>query len=342
MIKREIEQQMEVLSKAFPVIAITGARQTGKTTFLKYYFPDYKYYNLETPSTLAEVEADPKAFIHQQSHIIIDEIQRFPDLISYIQEVVDERKKMADFIISGSESLSLSEKISQSLAGRAGYLKMFPFSFSELTTAKKLDNNFKKQILNGFMPALYDRNIPPTVYYDQYIATYLERDLRQLSAVHNLNVFRKFLALLAGRIGQLSNFSSLSNDVGVDVKTIERRISILEASYLIFQLQPYYENFGKRYIKSSKIYFADTGLVCRLLGIDTVEELENHYLIGNLFENLIILNMLKDINNKGKKNQLYFFRDSNQNEVDVIIDKGTSLIPIEIKSSSTFSHSFFS
>jgi predicted AAA+ superfamily ATPase len=321
MIKRDIQQKIEVLSKAFPVIAITGARQTGKTTFLKYFFTGYKYYNLETPSTLAEIEADPKAFVHQQSHIIIDEIQRFPALFSYIQEVVDERKEMADFIISGSENLVISEKISQSLAGRVGYVKMFPFSFSELRSAEKLDDDFKKQILNGFMPALYDREIPSTVYYDQYIATYLERDLRQLSAVHDLNLFRKFLALLAGRIGQLSNYVSLSNDVGVDVKTIERWISLLEASYLIFQLHPYYENYGKRFIKSPKIYFTDTGLACRLLGIDTVEKLESHYLIGNLFENMIVVDLLKEITNTYDSGQLYFFRDSNQNEVDVIIDK---------------------
>jgi predicted AAA+ superfamily ATPase len=298
MIKREIENQIKILSKVFPVIAITGAIQTGKTTFLKYFFKKYKYYNLETPSTLTSVEADPKAFIHQQNHIIIDEIQRFPALISYIQEVADERKEMADFIVSGSENLIISEKISQTLAGRVGYVKMYPFSFSELMSIDKLDINSDKQIFNGFMPALYDRNIPPVVYYDQYIMTYLERDLRQLSSVHNLNLFRKFLALLAGRIGQLSNFTSLANDVGVDVKTIERWISILEASYLIFQLQPYYENYGKRFIKSSKIYFSDTGLACRLLGINSVKELKNHYLVGNLFENMIVINLLKELNNK--------------------------------------------
>jgi predicted AAA+ superfamily ATPase len=172
----------------------------GKTTFLKDFFSDYKYYNLETPSTLAMVEADPKAFIQNQTKIIIDEIQKFPKLFSYMQEVVDDRKVMADFVISGSENLTISEKISQSLAGRVGYVKMFPLSFKELKIAKKLETDFKTQIWKGFMPALYDRNIDSNIFYDQYIATYLERDLRQISAVHDLNLFRKFLSLLVGRI----------------------------------------------------------------------------------------------------------------------------------------------
>jgi predicted AAA+ superfamily ATPase len=213
MFKREIETQVKTLAKSFQVVAVIGARQTGKTTFIKEYFSEYTYYNLETPSTLAMVEADPKTFIQNQSKIIIDEIQKFPLLFSYIQEVVDERKIMADFVISGSENLTISEKISQTLPGRVGYVQMFPFSFSELETPKQLEKDFKNQIWKGFLPAIYDRGISPNIYYDQYIATSVERDLRQISAIHNLHLFRKFLALLAGRIGQIVNYSSLANDV---------------------------------------------------------------------------------------------------------------------------------
>lgn len=340
MITRDIENKVILLSKSFPVVAITGARQTGKTTFLKDFFKEYQYYNLETPSTLAMVESDPKAFIHNQHHIIIDEVQKFPQLLSYIQEVVDERKEMADFIISGSENILLSEKISQSLAGRVWYLTLYPLSFAELRRENMLHTDFAEQIFQWCMPALYDRDIPASLYYDQYLATYVERDVRNIATIQNLTLFRKFLSLLAWRIGQLTNLSSLANDVGVDAKTIERWISILEASYLIFQLQPYYKNYGKRVIKSSKIYFTDTGLVCRLLWVHSPQELRNHYLIWNLFENMVIGDIIKEINNNHTTEQVYFFRDSNHNEVDLIIDTTSYQIPIEIKSSSTFNQKF--
>ncbi len=332
--------QLEKIKHQFPILAITGARQVGKTTFLKEQFPDYEYYNLETPATLQQVKNDPLKFLQSKSHLIIDEIQKYPELFSYLQEIVDTRGEMDDFIISWSENLLLSEKISQSLAGRVCYLKMNGFSLSELANLNLLSNNLTEQMFKGFMPAIYDRNANPVVYYESYIATYLERDVKQISEVHNLSLFHKFCCLLAGRIGQLVNYTSLANDVGVDAKTIVNWISILEASFLIFQLHPYYENVGKRLIKASKIYFTDTGLVCRLLDIKTEKELENFYIYGNLFENMIIIDTLKQLNLQGNRENIYFYRDSNQKEVDLIIENSLTQISIEIKSSSTYAQDF--
>ena len=332
--------QLEKIKHQFPILAITGARQVGKTTFLKEQFPDYTYYSLETPATLQKVQNDPLKFLQSESHIIIDEIQKCPELFSYLQEIVDTRGIMDDFIISWSENLLLSEKISQSLAWRVCYLKMNWFSLSELISLNLISDNLTEQMFKGFMPAIYHRNANPVVYYDSYIATYLERDVKQISEVHNLMLFHKFCCLLAGRIGQLVNYTSLANDVGVDAKTIVNWISILEASFLIFQLHPYYENLGKRLIKASKIYFTDTGLACRLLDIKSIKELENFYIYGNLFENMIIMDTVKKLNLNGSRENIYFYRDSNQKEVDLIIEKSLTQIPIEIKSSSTYSQEF--
>jgi len=341
MIKRLITSQIDRLKKGFPVIVVSGPRQSGKTTLIKKIFPDYQYFNLENPETLGIVESDPAGFVNANTQrIIIDEVQRVPQLLSYIQAVVDEQNIMGNFILSGSENLLLSEKVNQSLAGRAAYINLLPFSVEELETHEKATDKIYAQIFTGFYPAIYDKDIRPVDYYDQYIATYVERDLKQISNITNLSLFRKFLALLAGRIGQLVNLSSLANDVGVAVNTIESWISILEASYLVFRLQPYYENYGKRYIKSSKIYFTDTGLACRLLGLTTPTELSKHYLVGGLFENFIIVELKKYILNHSKSAKLYFYRDSNGNEVDLLIDGGLFQIPVEIKSGATFSAEF--
>ncbi|NCS86274.1 MAG: AAA family ATPase [Candidatus Pacebacteria bacterium CG_4_10_14_3_um_filter_34_15] len=341
MIKRLITSQIDRLRKKFPVIVVTGPRQSGKTTLIKKIFPDHQYFNLENPETLGIIENDPAGFINANTQkIIIDEVQRVPGLLSYIQAVVDEQQIMGNFILSGSENLLLSERVNQSLAGRAAYINLLPLSLEELKTHAEVTDKIYAQILTGFYPAIYDKDIKPNDYYDQYIATYVERDLKQISNITNLSLFRKFLALLAGRIGQLVNLSSLANDVGVAVNTIESWISILEASYLVFRLQPYYENYGKRYIKSSKIYFTDTGLACRLLGLTAPTEVSKHYLVGGLFENFIIVELKKYILNHSKSAKLYFYRDSNGNEVDLIIDGGLFQIPVEIKSGATFSTEF--
>ena len=339
-LQRDYIKELNELKRWFPVVAVTGARQVWKTTFLKEQFPEYKYFNLESPDTLSYVESDPWKFLRTNSHIIIDEIQKCPILFDYLLEIVDSRKIMADFIISGSENLLLSEKISQSLAWRAWYLVMNAFSFWELQNNNMLSDDFAEQIFKWFLPVIYDRDISPVRYYDEYIATYLERDVRQIKEVQNLDLFRKFVALLAGRIGQMINYQSLSDDVWVDERTIKRWISILEASYLTVKLQPYYENFWKRYIKSPKIYFMDTGLACRLLKIGSVEELRNHHMIGNLFENMIVAEIIKQLNINWYWEECYFYRDSNQKEVDLIIDKANSQIPIEIKSSGTYNKDF--
>ncbi|MFZ5376206.1 MAG: ATP-binding protein [Patescibacteria group bacterium] len=341
MIKRLIASHIDRLKKKFPVIVVTGPRQSGKTTLIRKIFSDYQYFNLENPETLGIVENDPAGFINANTQkIIIDEVQRAPQLVSYIQAAIEEQKIMGNFILSGSENLLISEKVNQSLAGRAAYINLLPLSIEELKNHKDVAGDVYEQIFTGFYPAIYDKNITPVDYYDQYIATYVERDLKQISNITNLSLFRKFLVLLAGRIGQLVNTSSLANDVGVAPNTIENWISILEASYLVFRLQPYYENYGKRYIKSSKIYFNDTGLACRLLGLTSADEVSKHYLVGGLFENLTILELKKHILNHSKSAKLYFFRDSNGNEVDLLIDGGISQIPIEIKSGATFSTEF--
>jgi len=340
MIKRELEKNLKETAKQFRVVALTGPRQSGKTTLLKDIFKGYKYFNLESLDTQNMVEADKAGFIRSNNKIIIDEIQKMPELMSMIQSVVDERNDKGDFIISGSENLLLSEKISQSLAGRASYSKLLPLSISELKKAKLLKKSFEEQILFGFYPAIYSQKIDAEKYYDNYIQTYLERDLRNMQNIQNLNLFRKFIALLAGRIGQLVNYESIANDVGVSRNTIENWISILEASFLVFRLQPYYENFGKRNIKSAKIYFTDVGLACYLLTIASVEELEKHYLRGGLFENMCILEIYKHILNNGINANLFFYRDSSGKEVDLLIKKGLKIIPIEIKSSSSFSSEF--
>ena len=343
MIKRQITSQINRLKKGFPVIAVTGPRQSGKTTLIKNIFPKYTYFNLENPETLNMVENDPAGFINTNNHkIIIDEVQKVPQLLSYIQSTVDEQKTMGNFIINGSENLLLSQKINQSLAGRAAYINLLPLSNQELSQNKLPTKNLHQQIFTGFYPAIYDRKIDPIDYYNQYIATYVERDLKQISQINNLSQFRNFLSLLAGRIGQLVNLSSLANDIGVAVNTIENWISILEASYLAFRLQPYYKNFGKRHIKSPKIYFTDVGLACRLLTLTKPLDLKSHFLIGGLFENLVITEIKKYIINNSKSSTLYFYRDSNHNEIDLIIDTGNTQIPVEIKSSGTFSSQFTS
>jgi predicted AAA+ superfamily ATPase len=339
-IPREIKNLIVTFLTGFPVIGLIGPRQSGKTTLMKSMFPEYKYINLESPDVRSFIESDPAGFIKSQHNVMIDEVQRMPELLSYIQAAVDERQRMGDFIISGSENLLMSEKISQSLAGRAAYATLLPLSISELMASGNEREDLYGQILRGFYPAVYSRNVSPFTYYDQYVATYVERDLKNISNIRNLSLFRKFLALLAGRIGQVVNYQSLSNDVGVSPKIIESWISVLEACYLVIRLRPYHSNFGKRYIKSPKIFFTDTGLACYLLGIRDRETLSKHYLIGGLFENLCIMDIHKRILNTGSNASLYFFRDSNHNEVDLIIDTGIPQIPVEMKSSATFTPSY--
>jgi predicted AAA+ superfamily ATPase len=341
MIARDSAKSLKNIAEEFRVLVLTGPRQSGKTTLIKNEFPKYEYFNLENPDMFSLINSDPGGFmaIHD-SKVIFDEVQRMPALLSYIQSIVDEKRTRGNFLLSGSQNILLSEKIGQSLAGRAAYHTLFPLSISELKSSELLRKNVWAQIFYGFYPEIYHEKINPINYYNQYISTYIERDLRQIKSVANLVGFKKFISLLAGRIGQLLDNSSLANDVGVSSATIENWLSILEASYLIIRLKPFHGNFGKRYIKSPKVYFTDTGLACRLLNIKSPEEAEFHYLRGGLFENLCVMDIYKTILNKQINADLYFFRTSDGKEVDLIIDGGNSQISMEIKSAGTYNNSF--
>jgi len=326
------------LKKSFQLIAITGPRQSGKTTLAKYAFPDYEYVSLENPNVLDYSISDPIGFLNQfKGGIIFDEIQKAPNLFSYLQEISDKSTQMGKIILTGSSQFDLRSGISQSLAGRIGYLELLPLSLSEI---KKL-NDLNKQMLMGFYPALYDREITPNDWYSNYVRTYLERDVNQLINIKDTSKFRLFLKLCAGRSGQLINLSNIGNDVGVSHTTINEWLSILETSYIIFRLTPHYRNFSKRLVKSSKLYFHDVGLLCWLLGIKTEKELAPHPLRGQIFENMIVSDAFKYFYNNGDIPNLYFWRDSKGLEVDLIIEKGEVLHPVEIKSGETIFSNMF-
>ena len=333
-IKRALAPKVKRLSSLYPVIAITGPRQSGKTTLAREIFPKHLYLNLENLDLLAAARTDPRGFLRlgSKQKIIIDEIQKLPDLLSYIQVEADEQKISGQFIITGSQQFELSEKISQSLAGRVANFTLLPLAISEIDNLPA----YEKLAVSGFYPRLYDRPIPPKDYYRDYLSTYVERDVRQIKNVGDLSSFQRFLQLAAGRIGQIINLSSLASDTGVSSRTAESWLSVLETSYIIFRLQPYFQNYGKRVIKSPKIYFYDTGLLCYLLGIDTPNELSLHFATGHIFENMAIADRLKKIFNERSSDRLYFFRDNNGLELDLVIDHGGIQTGIEIKSGKTF------
>ena len=339
---RIVATQLDVLKKGFPVVVATGPRQAGKTTLLREHFPKYEYFNLENPQTLSFIMSDPQGFLsHHPKHIIVDEVQRYPDLLSYIQAHVDERQEMGAIALSGSQNLLIAEKISQSLAGRAAYQNIFPFSQGELIKNNIGMGSVYEQILRGHYPALYTRDITPPAYYSQYLATYVERDVRLIKNIKDLSQFRKFLELLAGRVGQLINISSLAIDTGISPNTALEWLSILEATYIVYRLRPYFKNTGKRLVKSPKVFFYDTGVLCSLLNLSSVSELRQHFVIGGIFENYIVSEFKKYLSETGKSARLYFYRESHGNEVDILVDTGALLLPVEVKSSATFNQSFF-
>lgn len=341
MIKRQIEKKVKELAKKYPVVLITGPRQSGKTTLAKTLFKNYHYYNLEDPVTRALIQDDPRLILSKSSEgIIIDEAQKYPELFSHIQVHVDERKERGKVILTGSENLVLSERVSQSLAGRVVGFTLLPLSVHELGSNKKIENSPNSLMINGFYPARVVENIDNNVFYTNYLSNYIERDVRQLKNVGNLNDFTRFLMMLAGHVGQQINYEAIASDLGIDRKTAMSWLSVLEASYIVFQLPPYFENFGKRLTKRSKIYFYDTGLVCHLLGIRTKSELETHFVKGALFENLVILEMLKAKFNIYIPVNFYYWRDNNAVEVDLLADYGTWMRAIEIKSSQTYKNDF--
>ncbi len=336
MIKREIIPHLKRLLKKYPVVTITGPRQSGKTYLAKNTLTNYHYVNLEDLEIRSFAKNDPKGFLKQYSgRVIIDEIQRAPELTSYIQVIADEKKQNGQFILTGSQNFQIMDTLSQSLAGRTAKLTLLPFSFNEIENWYKKKNFIDKLIFTGFYPAIYDRKLNPTEMLSNYISSYVERDLKQLSEIKNLDLFQKFMVLCAGRIGQLLNLNNISNDLGVSSHTLKEWLSLLRVSYIIFLMQPYHPNINKRLVKSPKLYFHDVGLASYLLGIDNSKQIETHPLKGQLFENLIVIEILKHRYNKGLNNNLSFYRDSNANEIDLIYQLADKFIAIEIKSTST-------
>ncbi|HBS47824.1 TPA: AAA family ATPase [Candidatus Dependentiae bacterium] len=345
MFKRDIEATLIRYAK-FPVITILGPRQSGKTTLAKKTFKKYAYTSLEDPATRDLAQNDPHKFFqaYENKHgIIIDEFQRVPDILSYIQLEVDEKKRPGYFVLTGSQNFLMNQAITQSLAGRSGILILLPLSINELQKNKLLTkNNINEIIFKGGYPQIYAEDFPPQDAYPSYIQSYVERDVRQLTNVGDLRSFQKFIQLCAGRVGQLLNLSELGGVCGISATTAERWLAILEASYVLYTLRPYHQNFNKRLTKSPKIYFYDTGLVCSLLEINSPETLAFHPLRGNIFENFIISDIYKQYFNTGQRPPVYFWRDLNGRlEVDCIIETASTLFPIEIKSGETIASDYF-
>ncbi|MFO1258185.1 MAG: ATP-binding protein [Gammaproteobacteria bacterium] len=328
------------MASSYPVLTLLGPRQSGKTTLVKTVFPNKPYISLENPDDRQFAQNDPRAFLEKlPDGAILDEIQRLPEMLSYIQGIVDEQNRKGMFILTGSHQLALHESIAQSLAGRTAILKLLPFSISELQS-HEVQYSLDEYLITGLYPRVYKDHINPTKFYRDYIQTYIERDVRKMVNVQDLSLFQNFVKLCAGRIGQIFNAHNLSNELGISYHTVNHWLSILEASFLIIRLQPYFENFGKRVIKSPKLYFTDVGLATYLLGIFSLEQVARDPLRGNLVENLIVTEFVKNSLNQGIQPDFYYFRDSNQNEIDLLFKTGTHLTPIEIKSSQTFNMDF--
>ena len=327
------------MAKQYPVTAVLGPRQSGKTTIVQKAFPSKHYISLEDLDNRQFAQTDPRGFLDSyKKGAIIDEAQRCPDLLSYIQTHVDQNKKKGQFIITGSNQFLLEEKITQSLAGRVSLLRLLPLSLQELKQAKKT-TPLNEMIFKGFYPQLHAENIKISAFFNNYIETYVSKDVRLIKNISNLSSFNTFIKLCANRTGQLLNLQSLANDCGITQNTVKSWISILESSFILRRVYPYYKNFNKRLVKSPKIYFYDTGLLCSLLSIKKVEDLAFHALKGFIFENLIFSEIEKYFFNQGEKAPLYFWRDKTGHEIDFLIE-GKNLKIIEVKSSQTFSADF--
>ena len=337
MIKRDIEKHLKILSRQYPVLTITGPRQSGKTTLCKMSFPRHLYFSLEDLDIRAYAQKDPRGFLEQSKKMIIDEVQRVPTLLSYIQGIVDKKKQPGQFILTGSYQFELIHQVSQSLAGRTALAKLLPFSMNEL----KEKNSYSKLIYRGFYPRIIDKKLNPTQALSFYTNTYLQRDLRDISEIKNLRQFEIFLKLCASHTGQEVNKARFANDIGIDNKTIASWLSILQASYIIFLLNPHFNNFRKRLVKRPKLYFYDVGLASYLLGIRKEKYVLSHPLKGALFENLIIMEKIKQKLNKVQDPSFYYFRDHVGNEVDLLEERGNKITSYEIKMSKTLSASLF-
>jgi predicted AAA+ superfamily ATPase len=359
MIRRTLTQKLRSAANQFPVVTVTGPRQSGKTTLVRSVFKKNAYVSLELPDQREFALEDPRGFLAQfDGPVVLDEVQRTPDLFSYIQGIVDDNPdKSGQFILTGSQNFLLLQSISQSLAGRCAVLHLLPFSLAELMSrqaislgkvgktvprnAKMPEKDLPEVLFSGSYPRIHDKNLSPRDWLESYYQTYLERDVRNVLSVGNLETFGRFIRLCSGRNGQLLNLSGLASDCGITHTTAKRWLSVLEASFLVILLRPHYQNFGKRLMKSPKLYFMDTGLLCFLLGVRSPQELYHRSERGAIFESFVVSELYKNFLHRGEQPNLYFWRDSAGHEIDVVIDMGRSLIPVEIKSAQTVASDFF-
>ncbi len=339
---RELRNSVQDIMKKYPVLALTGPRQSGKTTLLRTSFPDFRYVSLENPDNRSFAENDPNGFLKlYDKYVIFDEVQRVPALFSYLQTIVDESGIMGQFILSGSQNFHLMQNITQSLAGRVAIFKLFPFDHQELSRSGLLNENYLENILKGYYPAIYDRDIPSRTFYSNYIQTYIQRDVSELISVKDIRLFQNFLGLCASRAGQLLNMNALANECGISQPTAKSWLSALENSYIIFTLQPLHENYSKRIIKTPKLYFYDTGLLCHLLKIHRTEQILTHPVKGALFENMMIAEQVKRMYHKNDVQDIWFWRDAAGHEVDLIIQDGADFCLNEFKATETIMSDLF-
>ncbi len=333
---RQIEIPINSYKEKYPILAVTGPRQSGKTTLLKTLFPDYVYVNLENPDTRLFAETDPNGFLKQfASKVIFDEVQRVPSLFSYIQSAVDLTGEMGQYILSGSQNFQLLANITQSLAGRVALFKLLPFDNTELKTAGLLSDDYAQMLVKGCYPAIYDRGIPSKVYFANYIQTYVERDIVDLVNVRDIKNFRKFLSLCATRAGQLLNLNSLANECGISQPTAKSWLSLLESSYILYTLQPYHKNLSKRVVKTPKLYFYDTGLLAFLLKINDATKLKAMPIKGMLFENYVVTEFVKQDYHRYLQQEMWFWRDSAGHEVDLLVEDEATTNLYEVKATET-------
>jgi uncharacterized protein len=342
MIERQIITELIRLTKLFKAVAVTGPRQSGKTTLVKDLF-DYKpYATLENPDTRNFALTDPRGFLSGfPEGAVLDEIQRTPELFSYLQEILDNSQQQGKFILTGSNNFLLQQSISQSLAGRAAYIQLLPFTVDELENTSWLPGDDDEMIIKGFYPPVYDQQISAVDWSKNYISTYIEKDVRQIKNINDLIVFERFMALLAGRCSQELNLSSIAVETGADVKTIQSWIGILESSFIIFLLKPYHRNFNKTVVKRPKVYFYDTSIVCSLLRIKEKSHLQNHPLRGALFENMVVADILKSRTHSGLTNDLFYWREKSGYEVDILLEHFSDPVAIEVKSGKTITADYF-
>lgn len=342
MIQRKASILVDALLTGFPIVTMTGPRQSGKTTLAKAVMTGRPYRSLEDPDVRAWALDDPRSFLAQfPDGGVLDEVQRIPELFSYLQTLVDGGRRMGLFLLTGSQQFGLMSQITQSLAGRSAFVELLPLTRGELAAANLTPPSLEDALFIGGYPALFDRKVLPRHWFAAYVAAYIERDVRQLLKVQDLEAFQRFLRLCAGRSGQILNLSSLATDSGITHNTARAWLSVLEASFVLFLLHPHHENFNKRLIKSPKLYFYDTGLLCWLLGVQSADQLVSHPLRGAIFETYVVSELRKAFLNRGQPPQFYFWRDSNGNEVDLLIETGGGLMPLEIKSGRTINREYF-